>query len=81
MATGKEPGRGTLVRGPEGALYYIPHSQLEGFRVPEDHVPAIQRAVDRGEHPTFSFPEPTLQAVVDVQPPAGVGLYAISQSR
>jgi hypothetical protein len=34
----KEAG-GTLMRGPDGGLYYIPDDKLEAFRLPEDQIP------------------------------------------
>ena len=31
----KQPKKGTLVRGPDGVLYFVPDSKLRAFHVPE----------------------------------------------
>ena len=32
----------TLMRGPDGHLYAIPHSELEAYRVPEEATPQVE---------------------------------------
>jgi hypothetical protein len=36
MAAEAQEGGGTLVRGADGALYYIPDDKLEAFALPDD---------------------------------------------
>jgi hypothetical protein len=33
---GKSPNEGTLIRGADGALYFIPDSEMQAFSVPDE---------------------------------------------
>ena len=46
-AAGQQEG-GTLVRGADGELYFIPDSRLDAFRVPEKEAEPIKRVLGAG---------------------------------
>ena len=37
---------GTLIRGADGRLYFIPHSELEGYSVPDEGAAKTQTELD-----------------------------------
>lgn len=39
--------KGTLVRGADGVLYFIPGDKLRAFRVPEEHADVASANLDR----------------------------------
>ncbi len=41
----KHEAPGTLLRGPDGHLYFIPDHALQPFRVPEQHEPAAEKLI------------------------------------
>lgn len=45
---GKDDG-GTLIRGAEGALYFIPESELQAFRVDEETTKRVHEVLDQEE--------------------------------
>lgn len=40
---------GTLIRGADGTLYFIPDSKLQSFRVPDDKASSVQRVLSQQE--------------------------------
>jgi hypothetical protein len=72
MSDDKEQVKGMVVRGADGALYFVPDDKLESFRIPEENVPRLDGIVKKGgkhilkggpEHITISADE---AAVADV---------------
>ena len=52
------PG-GTLIRGADGSLYFVPDEALETFRLPEDKAARTQQVLDReGEAKGISYASP-----------------------
>jgi hypothetical protein len=43
---------GTLIRGAEGALYFVPDEDLEAFRVPDAHARDVKKELDAGPKAT-----------------------------
>lgn len=54
--------RPTLLRGPDGAMYFIPREQLEQFLVPDDQAAEVERNIrslqEEGEVSGFAFDNP-----------------------
>jgi hypothetical protein len=48
MATKKDESGGTLVRGADGELYYIPDAKLEAFRLPQAKATAARKLIGSG---------------------------------
>jgi hypothetical protein len=47
MATSRAAHRpGTIIRGPDGALYFIPDKRMEAFRLPEKSIAPVQEFLD-----------------------------------
>lgn len=42
---------GTFIRGADGALYFVPDSELESYRVPESGRAAMEEFLDAHKHP------------------------------
>lgn len=42
---------GTFIRGADGALYFVPDSELESYRVPESGRPALEEFLNAHKHP------------------------------
>ncbi|PYR60027.1 MAG: hypothetical protein DMF91_13290 [Acidobacteria bacterium] len=43
---------GTLIRGAEGALYFVPDEDLEAFRVPDAQAKDVKKELDAGPKAT-----------------------------
>lgn len=43
---------GTLIRGAEGALYFVPDEDLEAFRVPDAQATDVKKELDAGPKAT-----------------------------
>ncbi|MGD0695478.1 MAG: hypothetical protein ABSB82_11560 [Terriglobia bacterium] len=43
----KPPMKGTLMRGAEGDLYFIPNNKLRAFRVLDEHTETVSAEFDR----------------------------------
>jgi hypothetical protein len=43
----KRPGKGTLIRGADGALYFIPDNKMRAFRLPNKDTADARAALDR----------------------------------
>ena len=43
---GKQREKGTLIRGPDGALYFVSDRDLKAFRLPKDGVDPTQAELD-----------------------------------
>jgi hypothetical protein len=51
-----KPVDGTMVRGADGALYFIPDQKLEAFRIPDEQAAPVNQALDtRREVQGYSF--------------------------
>ena len=72
---------GTLVRGADGKLYFIPHHELHRFAVPHNHVHEVEEAIEgevpeelRGAH----FSRADLHPVAHVSTPSAVaGIFIL----
>ena len=55
MAKGEGSGselNGTLIRGAQGALYFVPDEDLEAFRVPDTRAKDVVKELDQGPKPS-----------------------------
>jgi hypothetical protein len=39
--------KGTLIRGADGALHFIPDDQLQSFRLPDEHTAEARKILDQ----------------------------------
>lgn len=39
--------KGTLIRGADGSIYFVPDENLEAFRVPEEHARPVRESLEK----------------------------------
>lgn len=82
----EQEGGGTLVRGADGELYYIPDAQLEAFRLPEEKAESARKLIGDGGALTLSVlrgpavPRAGL-AISNTETVSVVSIAAIRQTR
>lgn len=62
--------KGTLMRGPDGHLYYIPDSWLDAMRVPHSSAERVLQMAEQGGTESVSFAEAELEPVTRIEGPA-----------
>jgi hypothetical protein len=48
---------GTVVRAPDGSLYFISDDLLEKLRIPDEHADPLEDALEQGGSEKFSYSE------------------------
>jgi len=57
MTKQAQQGGGTVVRAPDGSLYYITDADLESYRLPEDKAAAVRKVIENDMQGFASLPE------------------------
>ena len=69
MAEKREGLNGTLMRGADGKLYFIPRQELARFEVPPHVTDRVEDAVEQGSAPGVSFSDSFLKPVAQANAP------------
>ncbi len=62
--------RGTLMRGPDGNLYFIPDTWLDSMRVPHESAHRVRRMHEEGGTESVHFAEAQLEPMAHIEGPA-----------
>jgi len=57
MANSEMKRSGTMIRGADGALYFIPDEEIDGYRVPEEVAAPVREILDRHQNVTGNTQE------------------------